>query len=133
MKEVITYQAKDGKIFAYKRDCEKYEAELEFEEKNFANRVHCFNSWGKEIKNYDPMTVDFIYIPEKEYEVSKRLLTIYHRNLNETSSSCLYYSYNMEIKPIEHLLGRKKQRVEEAQKDLERYEAIVKGILAKCK
>lgn len=131
MEEVKMYKAVDGQLFPTKWDCDKYEKALE--EAEAKSNIIFFNSWGSQVKRYDTMQVDYIYIPSEEYEFAKNLLKRHHRELVSESPSNFYYGYCMAVYPIEQKFEKQIAKIKEAETEYKRdkklFDSIQKKVL----
>lgn len=132
MKQITKYVAKDGTEFFNEMECQRYEQKLD---NDFATMgLVFFNNWGDvvDIPQYNNIKVDYIYIPEENYEMTKKMLKIHNRRLEGYSQSNMYVSYCMCYQPVEIMLKKDAKRIEEAQKayddDNQRLEKMLKKI-----
>ena len=129
MKAITMYKAIDGELFPTEYDCKKYERDLE--EAEAKSNIIFFNSWGSQVKRYDIMQVDYIYIPSEEYEFAKNLLKRHNRELVSESPSNFYYGYNMAVYPIERKFEKQVAKLEEAKKEFERDQKLFRNLQKK--
>lgn len=118
MQKVQMYRAIDGKLFPTETDCKKHERDLE--EAEAKSNIIFFNSWGSQVKRYDTMQVDYIYIPSEEYEFANNLLKRHNRELVSESPSNFYYGYNMAVYPIERKFEKQVENIKKAEIEYKR-------------
>ena len=123
------YRAIDGKLFPTEWDCKKHERDLE--EAEAKSNIIFFDSWGSQVKRYDTMQVNYIYIPSEEYEFAKNLLKRHNRELDSKSPSNFYYGYDMTVYPIERKFEKQIENIKKAETEYKRDQKIFGNIQKK--
>lgn len=131
MEKILMYRAKDGTVFTNEFDCKEYERETLIKENECMKQMRFFNGWGGLVERYDPMKVEFVYIPEKLFEEAQTIFLQFHRTLKSYSSNNLYTSYNMELKPVNYLLEKKEARLKEARREFDETIQLIDKIIKK--